>query len=86
MQEKIMLTLSLSGGLSATKRNLINFSHANFMRVIVIEREREREREYANNLQITCKYLCQNSYFPRYRCNISNRAWNYILSLKIHQL
>lgn len=54
-QEKIMLTLSLSGGLSAIKRNLINFSHANFMRVIVIERERERERvckQLANNVQI----------------------------------
>lgn len=52
MQEKIMLTLSLSGGLSAIKRNLINFSHANFMRVIVIEREKERERE---SMQTTCK-------------------------------
>lgn len=51
-QEKIMLTLSLSEGLSATKRNLINFSHANFMRVIVIEREKERERE---SMQTTCK-------------------------------
>lgn len=55
------------------------------MRVI----ERERKKEYVNNLQITCKYLRQNSCFPRYYIDtdvIYNKTWNYILLFQIHQL
>lgn len=85
LQEKNYVHIVLIRRIVCKKAKFDNFFHANFMRVI----ERERKREYVNNLQITCKYLRQNSCFPRYYIDtdvIYNKTWNYILLFQIHQL